>query len=226
MALILLLESSTKNCSVALSEGNEVIALKEQSAEQYIHAEKIHEFVQSALGQANKKITEVEAVAISKGPGSYTGLRIGVSAAKGFAFSLNIPLISVDTLYSLAYFGHRKFHGAEFYRPMLDARRDEVYTALYDKDLKCIQTVTAEIVNEYFFRFTNNTHAIFIGDGAHKCEPFVADSNAIQSILPSASNMAEIANEKFNNKHFEDVAHFEPFYLKDFIPGIAKKGIL
>jgi len=223
--LILLIESSSKNCSVALTNGKELLCLRELSNEAYIHAENLHEFIEQVFTHSGKKYSELKAVAVSKGPGSYTGLRIGVSAAKGFCMALDIPLIAVSTTEILARYGKKTFSHYAYYIAMIDARRDEVYTAIYDYDLQLINEVKSEIVNpEYLSRFKNE-RALFIGDGADKCR--LSDQNQnVLSVLPSATMMVESANERFESEKFEDTAYFEPFYLKDFIPGKAKSTVL
>ncbi len=224
MALILLIETSTKNCSVALSLNGSICSLKETSDVKYIHAEKLHEFIQDVVISTGKTITALDAIAVSKGPGSYTGLRIGISAAKGLAFSLNLPIISVDTLASLAHFAKQQFVSKKYFRPMLDARRDEAYTALFDSNLNCIQEPSASIVNQDFFSNEKHNETVYIGDGAFKCAQYLEDENALCNILPSAAMMAEIAECKYQEKQFENVAYFEPCYLKDFVAINSKKG--
>jgi tRNA threonylcarbamoyladenosine biosynthesis protein TsaB len=180
-------------------------------------------------------LNEIDAVAISKGPGSYTGLRIGVSTAKGLCFALDKPLISIGTLQSMAY-GLSKNQEIQKYEknilfcPMIDARRMEVYAAVYDIDNKEIREVGADIIDEHSFNaYLYNSKVIFFGDGAAKCKKALSGHpNAIfyDDILPSSSNMATLAEHKFIEKQFEDLAYFEPFYLKDFIAGIPKvKGL-
>ncbi|MCB9360521.1 MAG: tRNA (adenosine(37)-N6)-threonylcarbamoyltransferase complex dimerization subunit type 1 TsaB [Flavobacteriales bacterium] len=366
MSLILGIETATKMCSVALSDENGLLALKEVGGE-YSHAENLNLFIEEVCKEAGKKLSEIDAIAVSKGPGSYTGLRIGVSAAKGFCFSLNIPLISVDTLQAMAknpslilhkgektpgYYttdgqmwnllhekakNHRKkpteaemvlwkflrakqlgfkfrrqhpvdrfipdfvciekkliievdgkihdyqqeedrirteilneqgfkvirytndevlgnvnsvvqkikielnllplgacseFISEEIERsvlfcPMIDARRMEVYTALYDTEGNKIEDISAKIIDENSFeKELKANKIIFFGDGAEKCR-VVLESNPdaifIDNIHPSAKYVNELAIEKFKNKEFEDVAYFEPFYLKDFIATTPKK---
>jgi tRNA threonylcarbamoyladenosine biosynthesis protein TsaB len=175
---------------------------------------------------ASVDIKQIDAVAVSMGPGSYTGLRIGVSAAKGLAYAGNVPLISINSLQALALYALQQWPSYTYYQPMLDARRSEVYTELYDDSAKCLQPVHPLIVDEEFVISRAAKPTLFIGDGAHKCLPWLgAEHNAV-AIHPSAAMMGHIAYSKYLASDFEDLAYFEPYYLKDFIPGIAKKAIL
>lgn len=223
MSLILGIETATKMCSVALSDENGLLAFKEVGGE-YSHAENLNSFIADICKDAGKELRDIDGIAVSKGPGSYTGLRIGVSAAKGFCFALNIPLISVDTLQAMA---KSQNHQNVLYCPMIDARRMEVYTALYDTEGNKIEDISAKIIDENSFKkeFKNN-RIIFFGDGAEKCRTILeSNPNAIfiSDVHPSAKFINELAIEKFNKKEFEDVAYFEPFYLKDFIATTPKK---
>lgn len=220
MALILCLETATTNCSVALAENGKVIALKEDYNNQYSHAERLHIFIQEILKENKYTPEDLEAVAVSKGPGSYTGLRIGVSAAKGFCFSLDIPLISIPTLSSLA---HQVGKGeGDYIFPLLDARRMEVYTAGFDADKQQISETQAKILDETSFEeYLEQGKVSFIGDGVAKFKEICKHENAqfIEDKLPSSKEMAALAYEKFLAEDFEDVAYFEPYYLKDFLLG-------
>lgn len=237
MGKILNIETATRVCSVALSEDGNVVA-KQESWSKNSHAELITLFSEQIIYKAGISFKDLDAVAISKGPGSYTGLRIGVSTAKGFCYSMDIPLISVGTLPALAYGMIRKItdkgeNPEDFlYCPMIDARRMEVYTALYNHKLEEIKKVEAEIITGKSFSdwFEKGKKIIFIGDGALKCEPLLShNTGAIfteKEFMPSAAFMSDLSEEKFQKKEFEDVAYFEPFYLKDFVPGIPKvKGL-
>lgn len=227
MALILLLETATVSCSVALAEDGEIIAAKELD-ERNAHASHITLFVQKVLEQGGKTMPELDAVAVSMGPGSYTGLRIGTSTAKGLCYALDIPLIAVNTLQSMA--GNIASSGeypGSLYCPMIDARRMEVYTAVYDEDLREVLPVQARIIDNNSFReLLKNNRIIFFGDGALKCSDVLKDPNAI--ILPgfvnSARDMREAAARKYRTGDFEDLAYFEPFYLKDFLVAAKPKG--
>ncbi|MFA5298660.1 MAG: tRNA (adenosine(37)-N6)-threonylcarbamoyltransferase complex dimerization subunit type 1 TsaB [Lutibacter sp.] len=223
MSLILNIETATKNCSVCISKDGEIIALKEINDGNYSHAEKLHELIKQAVSEAKIELSYLNAVAVSKGPGSYTGLRIGVSAAKGLCFALDIPLISVNTLQSLAL----SVSISEGYKiPLLDARRMEVYSQVFNNKTEKIREVCAEIITpESFSDYLNNRKVYFFGDGAEKCKEIIAHKNAIfiDAKFPSAKDMVEISFEKFRKNNFEDLAYFEPFYLKEFLGGISKK---
>lgn len=227
MSLILGLETSTKICSVAISDGNNLLACKEEGGE-YSHSEKLTVFIHEVLKKAGIKIENIDAVAVSKGPGSYTGLRIGVSVAKGLCYALNKPLIAVDTLQAMA-LKMQKTEDYEIYCPMIDARRMEVYTALYGKENKLIEAVSAKIIDENSFSgYLKNNNVIFFGDGAEKCKEILMSTNTSNAIfsskgLPSAQFINEIAQQKLLNNETEDVAYFEPYYLKDFIATTPKK---
>ena len=219
MSFILNIETSTTLCSVSISKNNELLALK-QIDNGYTHAENLHVFINELLIQTNLKPTQLSAVAVSKGPGSYTGLRIGVSAAKGLCYALNIPLISINTLQIMANSIVNKTQ-TNFYCPMLDARRMEVYTAIYDFNLNTIKPTEALIVDElsidYYKKYTS---IYFFGNGMPKCKDILStlpNANFIENIQPSAQNMVQLSYQKFNTNTFENVAYFEPFYLKDFL---------
>ena len=218
MGLILCIETATKNCSVALSEDGSVIALKELATEGYSHAENLHVFIEDVMKQSSKKLSELDAIAVSKGPGSYTGLRIGVSTAKGLCYSLDIPLISLETLDILA----QQVKEATIIIPMLDARRMEVYSAIYDASKKRIRTTEAQILDENsFFQHISEAKVTFIGDGVAKFKEICDHPNTIffTDALPSAIEMAQLAEIKYKKNDIEDVAYFEPYYLKDFKVG-------
>ena len=220
MALILLIETSTKSCSVSLSSENKIIACKEEVNEQYSHAEKLTVFITELFKTQDFTIKDLDAVAVSKGPGSYTGLRISVSTAKGFCYALDIPLISVSTLKAMA-FGMAQKEKSDLYCPMIDARRMEVYNAFYNSTNKEIRGIQADIIEACSYQKELDKKVLFFGDGAEKCKQMIQHPNArfIDGIFPSSKDMLEIANEKFAEKDFEDVVYFEPFYLKDFVAG-------
>ena len=216
MALILNLETATKNCSVSISKDGETISLKEINTGGYSHSELLHSFIEEVLKESNFKLSNLDAVAVSKGPGSYTGLRIGVSTAKGLCFGNNIPLISIPTLESMA----TSQKGDYTFLPMLDARRMEVYACVFNSSLQEIRKTEAEIIDENSYaEFLEKGKVLFFGDGAEKCKGIIKHENAefVDNIFPSAKDMAGISEEKFNRQDFEDTAYFEPFYLKDFI---------
>ena len=220
MALILLIESATKSCSVSLSSENKIIACKEEVNEQYYHAEKLTVFITELFKTQDFTIKDLDAVAVSKGPGSYTGLRISVSTAKGLCYALDIPLISVSTLKAMA-FGMAQKEKSDLYCPMIDARRMEVYNAFYNSTNKEIRGIQADIIEACSYQKELDKKVLFFGDGAEKCKQMIQHPNArfLDGIFPSSKDMLEIANEKFAEKDFEDIAYFEPFYLKDFVAG-------
>lgn len=220
MALILNIETATAVCSVALSDQGRIIALNE-SAEGYTHAENLTLFIRDVLKEAGTTMSAIDAVAVSKGPGSYTGLRIGVSAAKGICFATGKPLIAVPTLKSMAAGAAAKEQETGLlFCPMIDARRMEVYCAIYNAGLEEVAAAAAVVVDKNsFLQLLSSDRVMFFGDGAPKCrEQLSASPNAMfASYLPSAANMAPLAEKAFAEKKFEDAAYFEPFYLKDFV---------
>jgi tRNA threonylcarbamoyladenosine biosynthesis protein TsaB len=224
LALILNIETSTKNCSVSLADKGEIIFFKEINDGNYSHAEKLHPFILDVISESKIDMNSLDAIAVSKGPGSYTGLRIGVSAAKGLCFSLNIPLISVDTLLSLA---HATTVNDGFIVPMLDARRMEVYSAVYNSNYEQVREIRAEVIDEHSFLEFNNEKLVFLGDGASKCKEVLNRANLsfIEGKYPSSKEMAKLSYNKYKKNDIEDVAYFEPFYLKDFIVTPEKKKI-
>jgi len=219
MAFILNLETATKNCSVSLAKDGKTVALAEYAGEGYAHAEKLHIFIGEVLEQGSIGYNDLQAVAVSMGPGSYTGLRIGVSAAKGLCYALQIPLLAIDTLELLA---RRVFIDNGVIVPMIDARRMEAYTAVFNKDYNKIRETKAEIITEDFFTdIKGPVH--FVGDGAAKCRSVLISDTFIyheEVVYPSAMQMDTLSFEKYKISDTVDVAYFEPFYLKDFI--IAK----
>jgi tRNA threonylcarbamoyladenosine biosynthesis protein TsaB len=224
MAIILHLETATTNCSVSISKDSEMIVLKENNAASYSHSEQLHVFIKEALKEASLSFSDLDAVAISKGPGSYTGLRIGVSAAKGICFSLDIPLISIPTLQSMA--NQVDLKPGELVIPVLDARRMEVYSCVYDYNYQEIRETRAEVINEEsFVEYFGENKVHVVGSGAEKCRGVLQHPNFIfdESAVPSAKDMVSMAFEKYQSKQFEDVAYFEPYYLKDFVLQQKKK---
>ena len=216
MAIILNIETATKNCSVSLSKNGKTIFFKEHADQGYSHAEKLHVFIDQVIKECQINISEINAVAVSKGPGSYTGLRIGVSAAKGLCYALNIPLIAVDTLEILANQVQKK---DGLIVPMLDARRMEVYSAIFNNDLEKISETKAEILSTESYAEINEK-IYFVGDCQEKCQTVLTKNNfefLPEIVYPSANEMSKLSYQKFENKQFEDVAYFEPFYLKDFL---------
>lgn len=221
MGLLLSIETTTTNCSVALGKDGNLLALQEHNSKSYSHAEELHPFIKKVINAAGEKLQHLDAIAVSKGPGSYTGLRIGVAAAKGLCFSLNRPLLAIDTLTLLAL---QTPPGEFSYTiPMLDARRMEVYCAVYNAAQKRTQTEAVILDKTSFHSYLNDGKTLFIGTGIEKfksiCDPL--NAHFIEA-YPSAREMIKVAEKKFKNKEFEDVAYFKPFYLKDFF--IKKKN--
>lgn len=219
MGLILCIETATTNCSVAIGKEGKRIALKEDYSKSYSHAERLHVFIEDILRENEFSARDISAVAVSKGPGSYTGLRIGVSAAKGLCFALDVPLISIPTLESLAYQVQEK---TGFIIPLLDARRMEVYTAGFTTEKEKVFETRAEILDENSFsEYLGRGPVHFIGNGVEKFREICRHPNArfVEEKLPSAAEMLPLAEQKLRKKDFEDVAYFEPYYLKDFVAG-------
>lgn len=217
MAIILNIETATKNCSVSLADNGKVIALKELNTGGYSHAEKLHLFITEVLQETKMYPNKIDAVAVSKGPGSYTGLRIGVSAAKGLCFAIHKPLIAVNTLHSLA---HTITINNGLIVPLLDARRMEVYSAIFNANYYTIRDTKAEIINQdSFLDYLSKQKIYFLGDGAEKCKELITHKNAvfIDGKYPSAKQMAVLSFDKYKKNDIEDVAYFEPYYLKDFV---------
>ncbi|MEN8156379.1 MAG: tRNA (adenosine(37)-N6)-threonylcarbamoyltransferase complex dimerization subunit type 1 TsaB [Bacteroidota bacterium] len=234
--LILHIETATDICSVAISKGDRVLALVESGPERS-HATLLNRFIRDALSQAGKELNKLDGIAVSKGPGSYTGLRIGISTAKGLAYALEKPLLSSGTLVNMAYAAieHpmvKKVAGAGnqlLLCPMLDARRMEVYSAFYSPDISVVREVSADIIDENSYRELLAHHPIcFFGNGSVKCKELIKSSNAhfIEELNPSAGSMVIPVLNDFIQEKFEDVAYFEPFYLKDFVATIPRKKLL
>ena len=219
MALILAIETSTRNCSVALFSDNIVLIEKSLISEKYSHLETLTVFIEFIMKEKNFNFSDLTAVSVSKGPGSYTGLRIGVATAKGLCYALNIPLISLGTLKSMAYSISRNNKNFDLYCPMIDARRMEVFSAFFDKDNVEYRKVQADVIDEYSYRKEIRKRVVFFGDGANKCKKFFKNKNVnfIDNVFPCASNMLDQTMKKYLIKDFENLHYFEPFYLKDFI---------
>ena len=224
MANILCLETATTNCSVAIGVNGQVQSLVEENTPNYSHAEQLHVFIEEALKKAALPLDALDAVAVSKGPGSYTGLRIGVSAAKGLCFSLDLPLIAIPTLQSMAM--QVKLESNEVVIPLLDARRMEVYSEVYDASGTSIRETKAEVITESSFTdYTSCKRVHLIGPGASKCQEVLTYPvfSYNTTAIPSAQELASLAERKFKQQEFEDVAYFEPYYLKDFVLQGKKK---
>jgi len=220
---ILNIETATKNCSVSIAKNGKVLVFKDVNTGNYSHAEKLHPLIKSLLEKVKLRFEDLNAIAVSKGPGSFTGLRIGVSTAKGLCFALNIPLISLDTLNILA-------HGISIERgyivPLLDARRMEVYTAVFSSDYKQLTDIDAKILAVGSFKdFLDKDTVYFVGDGVAKFKAICTHKNTyfVDNIWPSANEMGILSFNKYKKSDTEDVAYFEPFYLKDFLITKSKK---
>jgi tRNA threonylcarbamoyladenosine biosynthesis protein TsaB len=232
--MIICLETSTPVCSVALCDTNGIVDIRE-SSENKSHASLLTLFIGELLQGAGINADELDAIAVSKGPGSYTGLRIGVSTAKGIAYAANLPLIAVETTVSM-------FHGIDdsirkkyrtdeksLFVPMLDARRMEVYYSVFSYQGEIVEKVTAEIINEKSFtEIPENISLLFFGDGSLKCRQVINRANIhfAEEFRISAAHMYKPAFKAYNEQRFEDIAYFEPFYLKDFITSKPRKNIL
>ena len=236
MVKILQIETSTEVCSVALSENGKTV-LKKESMEGLNHSELLTVFIEELFTEKNIKPDFLNAVAVSKGPGSYTGLRIGVSVAKGLCYALNIPLVSINSLRVLgtyAALNHSGFSSVKnmenvLFCPMIDARRMEVYTSLYNPEGEQIKPVSAEIIDAAFLsEYLEKNTVFFFGNGAKKCKDIISHPNAYFKgpETTSAQFMSGIAFDKYNKRQFEDVAYFEPFYLKDFVATVPKNKII
>ncbi|WP_343618675.1 tRNA (adenosine(37)-N6)-threonylcarbamoyltransferase complex dimerization subunit type 1 TsaB [Flavobacterium sp.] len=216
MSFILNIETATKNCSVSIAKNGETILCKEIAEEGYSHAEKLHVFIEEVIAESGISVQDLNAVAVSQGPGSYTGLRIGVSAAKGLCYALNIPLIAVDTLQTLA---SKAAVSEGKIIPMLDARRMEVYSEVFNANLEVERAIEAEIITEdSFSEYTEKIY--FVGDCAEKCKSVLNKDNFmfLEDIkFPSANEMSKISYDKYQKSDTVDVAYFEPYYLKDFM---------
>lgn len=214
---ILYLETSSKNCSVAVSDNEKLLCLCEEVSENYKQSESLHTYVEWALEGAGISLKDIEAVSLGKGPGSYTGLRIGAASAKGFCYGLKVPFIAVNSLESMI----EPFLGDNYdlIVPLIDARRMEVYTAVYDGNMgEELSETEAKILDETSFEEFRDKKVIFVGDGARKAKDILNLPNAVfrEDIYPSAQYLIKKTLKKIEKKEFEDMAYFEPFYLKDF----------
>ena len=225
MACILSIESSTQTCSIAVSVNGKLVWNKE-STESFSHSTVLGVFVDDAIRFIRSNHFLLDGVAVSEGPGSYTGLRIGVSLAKGLCYGLDIPLIALPTLKIMA---SRFIPSSSYLCPMIDARRMEVYSTIYDGNLNEIEPVRAIIIDEDSFRdWLCQKEIIFFGDGADKCKAIIRSSNAVfaDGVYPTASDMIDEAEKAFLRKKFVDIAYFEPFYLKEFQATTPKNKVI
>ncbi|AZB09409.1 tRNA (adenosine(37)-N6)-threonylcarbamoyltransferase complex dimerization subunit type 1 TsaB [Chryseobacterium sp. G0162] len=221
---ILYLETSSKNCSVAVSDNEKLLCVCEEVSENYKQSESLHTYVEWALEGAGISLKDIEAVSLGKGPGSYTGLRIGAASAKGFCYGLKVPFIAINSLESMI----EPFLGQnyDFIVPLIDARRMEVYTGVYDGSTgREISVTEAKILDETSFEEFRDKKVVFVGDGAKKAKDILnlPDADFREDIYPSAQYLIKKTLGKIEKKEFEDMAYFEPFYLKDF-HGVKKKG--
>ena len=220
---ILHLETSSKNCSVAISDGNELLCLCEEVSENYKQSESLHTYVEWALEGAKLTLKDLDAISLGKGPGSYTGLRIGASSAKGFCYGLNIPLIAINSMETMV----EPFLNTNYdlIIAVIDARRMEVYSVVFEgKSGEMLTETEAKVLDETSYQEYLDKKILFVGDGAKKAREILqlphADFN--EKVNPSAKYLIAKSVQKYNSKEFEDVAYFEPFYLKDF-QGVKKK---
>lgn len=230
MACILHIETATNVCSVAVSQNGELIFYRKET-EGPSHSSILGVYVDEAVREMRSKAIAIDAVAVSCGPGSYTGLRIGVSEAKGLCFGLNVPLIALETLKVMAYRValEANLDADTLLCPMLDARRMEVYDAIFGNGLVKLKDTAADIVDESTFGDVLAGHKVaFFGNGADKCKEVITNENAIfvDDIYPRAKDMIALAEEAFDSKAFVDVAYYEPFYLKEFVGTIPKNKVL
>ena len=234
MASILCIETSTEVCSVALTTDGKVAAAREDKSGKN-HAQLLTYFVDEVMKTSNIPFNQLDAIAVSGGPGSYTGLRIGVSTAKGLCFATGLPLIAIPSLEAMAHHvicnpGIYSIDEKEplLYCPMIDARRMEVYTAIYNNQLVKLKDIQADIIDHQSYEsFLQNQKILFFGNGAEKCKSIIQHPNALflDNITTSASYMAGLAEAAFLTANFVDVAYYEPFYLKDFVATIPTKNI-
>lgn len=225
MAFILCIETATEVCSVALFNKNELLVLNEIN-EGNMHASALTGLIEKTVKEAGLNLNQLDAICVSKGPGSYTGLRVGVSTAKGLCFGLDIPLLAVNTLQSMAgVYMHQNPNNTKAICAMIDARRMEVYAAIYNNNLGEINPTQAIVIDEHSFEEQlNQEQIIFIGNGAAKCKSTITHTNAVfvDDITCSALGLGKPAYQLFIENKFEDTAYFEPFYLKDFIGTVPK----
>lgn len=235
MALILSIETGTDICSVALANDGELMALRE-SDEGRDHAKKVALFVDELLRETGVQPSDLDAIAVGKGPGSYTGLRIGVSFAKGMCYALDIPLIAIGSLDALTEVAREDYDAGildieeeEWAKaklcPLVDARRMEVYAEVFDNEGKALTGVVAEVVTEESFKEWRKDKFVIFGNGAKKCTELLSDAIFVD-IAPSARGIVRLAEESFKAQQFEDLAYFEPFYLKEFLVIPSKKRLL
>jgi tRNA threonylcarbamoyladenosine biosynthesis protein TsaB len=220
LAVLLHIETATSNCSVSLSDGDSILASAELN-DGYTHAENLHPFIDQLLKKTQVSPVKLQAVAVSAGPGSYTGLRIGLSAAKGMCYALNIPLIGINTLQILSAGALKLIEEKDVLLcAMLDARRMEVYTATFDSELKEVKAAEPLIADETTVqKLDHGKTTYFFGDGMPKCKELlknIPNARFVDNLIPSSTNMVHLALTKYKSAQFEDIAYFEPFYLKEY----------
>lgn len=229
MSCILNIETATPVCSVAVSNNGKIV-FERENTEGPSHASLLGVFVADAMAEVRALGLTLDAVSVSCGPGSYTGLRIGVSEAKGLCYGLGIPMIAIKTPLVLTQkvIETEELEANTLLCPMIDARRMEVYAALYDKELKVVRDIAADIVeSDSYAEYLSKSKVLFFGNGADKCDDCITDSNArfVKGVYPSARYMVRLSEEAYVAKQFVDSAYFEPFYLKDFVATTPKKNI-
>lgn len=228
MACILHLETASKNCSVAVSAQGSLLAKESLITAQYSHSENLHPFIADVLRSSGKQPENLDAIAVSMGPGSYTGLRIGVAAAKGFCFALDLPLIALNTL-DIMMQGLPNTIQSDYFAPMLDARRMEVYTRIYNTQREAATETQAEILTtESFSTYITPKKLTVFGEGAAKFKTLNPPTDIVfldDYLYPDAQAMIALAEREFKAEHFESLAYFEPFYLKDFVTTLPKKRL-
>ena len=219
--ILLNIETSTRNCSVAISRNGLLIAEKSVLSQKYLHSEILTNLISKLFKDIELELNDLDAVSIGMGPGSYTGLRIGVSTAKGLCYALDIPLISVSSLQSMSLMISKRYKNYDLFCPMIDARRMEVYSAFYNSENEIIRDVRADIITDGIYKNFLRKKVLFFGDGSLKCKEIINSNNAyfLENIFPNSCSMIEISHSKYVNNQFEDLAYFEPFYLKDFVLG-------
>lgn len=228
MPTILHIETATEICSCALSSNSQVLLSRENSQGQS-HATSLGVFVEEIMQFSRENDIKIDAVSVSSGPGSYTGLRIGVSEAKGLSYGLNIPLIAIPTHKIMAWMMKDKVEADSLLCPMIDARRMEVYSTIFDTDLNVIRATSADIVDSNSYIHLLERHNItFFGNGAGKCREMITHPNAsfISGVKPHASAMVFLAEQAFSAGDFVDSAYFEPFYLKEFVATVPKNKVI
>lgn len=224
MAKFLHIETSTKVCSVAISTDGILVDVIESASEKYIHSEKLTVYIQTLCSRNEWMLSDLDAIVVTSGPGSYTGLRIGVSTAKGLCYALDLPLISVNAVETIAYLAHKKYPHQQICA-MIDARRMEAFSAIYSTELECIKPLSADVLDEN--SYVKFRPFVACGDGAIKVKSLWKDKGITidETIVSSATGQIEKAYLKFKANAFEDVAYFEPKYLKDFVATKSSKKL-